>query len=177
VRVFQLDICDTSQEGVTVFSLDSPDNPQANLQVFSLDSTDAACEVNVFSLEDPDCCNDADIEIYIPGPPGPQGPVGPQGPSGASGLVSVISASSSIPIDQYFTIVNASAPTTQTLPLISSVLIDNITSSFTVVNLTSHNVAIIASGSDEILVGSPVNEPYPNTSFSFVATPLGWVII
>jgi hypothetical protein len=138
------------------------------LQNSSIDIFDPSnCEAEVFNP------NTGAIEVYLPGPPGAAGPPG----INSAKTFAVVTSSGNIPLNQNYTIVNATAPTTQVLPLISGVIIGNLTGSFIVTNVTAHTVEIIASGSDEILVGSPVLEPFINSSFTFVATPLGWIIV
>lgn len=111
------------------------------------------------------------------GADGPTGPPGPTGAPGSAGGFAVVTASTNIPLGQNFTLVNASFASTQTLPLISSIISGSMTNTYTVANLTTQTVAVVASGGDAILVGTPVLEPFKNTSFTFLATPLGWVVL
>jgi hypothetical protein len=141
------------------------------MRVFSLDfdCCEPGIDVTVFDLDNSNDCG-CDVVIYIPGPPGPAGP------PGTGDEVEVVTASGNIPMNQTYTVVQGTAPTIQTLPPLSGFTFPT-TLVFTIANVTSHLVQIEPSGSDQILVGEPVNEPFINTSFSFLATPIGWVII
>ncbi len=165
-QIFNLNICD--------------ENESCDVTIWDLDSDNGECS-NVKIWPGSDGC---DIGVYIPGPVGPIGPVGPQGPTGPSGsiggLYSTPTESISIPVGQYYTFANPTAPVTLTLPSIAAalaVLLAGYTTSYTVANLTAFEVEVIPDGSDEILAGSPVFEPFKNTSFTFVPTTLGWVIV
>jgi len=142
------------------------------MRVFSLDfdNCESGVDVSVFDLDDSDEDDGCDVVIFIPGPPGPAGP------PGTGDLVEIVTISTSIPVGQTYTLVQGIAPTVQTLPPLSSFSFPS-TQVYSVANLTSHLVQVEPSGSDTIIDGNPANEPFVNTSLSFLATSIGWKII
>lgn len=107
------------------------------------------------------------------------GPPGPPGPAGAAGIYAVVSGSTHIAIDQLFTVVNATGATTQTLPLISDVILGgDLTTVYNIYNVNPHVTTVVGSGSDQVQFGSSVTIPFAKTSLSLLPTSeLGWVII
>jgi hypothetical protein len=107
------------------------------------------------------------------------GPPGPVGPSGASGSYVVVTSSTSIPVGQIFTIVDATIVTTQTLPLISDVLTDgNLATTYYLYNVSGNDVTVIGSGSDQVQYGSSLIIPFAKESITLLpTTELGWIIV
>jgi len=139
--------------------------------------------VKICNLDDDDQCCDGLIEIidlntgcpvqvYLPGPPGP---------AGSAGIVAVVDESGTIPNTQTYTVVDAgNTTTTQTLPLISTVLNGDEASTITVVNASTSIQHVIPQGEDEIIVrGVSVGEVnlFVGTSFTFLPTSIGWVLV
>lgn len=105
------------------------------------------------------------------------GPAGPQGPSGASGKIGVVTGTSIIPDDQFFTVFNGSGPASLTLPLIADIF-DGITAtSFTVRNVTNYLLTILPAGSDLIESDTSIVLNNQRSSWTFIPTSLGWLII
>ena len=123
-----------------------------------------------------------DIQVFIPGPIGPVGPVGPTGPQGpmgsSSGPFVIVTTSSSIPTGQSFTIVNASAINTQTLPAVSSVVTSGTTSQYIIYNVNAYAMTIQGTGGDQVQFGSNLVVLFGKTSVTLLAvTGLGWIIV
>lgn len=175
MRIWSLEECN-----VDVFPLEGC----GGINVFPLNDCEVSvcdpyqCDVTVFS---PTCI---DLNIYIPGPSGPtgpQGPVGPQGPSGSSqGIYKIPSTTQAIPVGQIYTIGNGVGAINLTLPLISSVIMGNLTQPYTVKNISSSNLNLICAGSDQILSRgqfSTTANIFPDDSLDFLPTSEGWLII
>lgn len=92
------------------------------------------------------------------------------------GKIAVVTGSSSIDPSQSFTVVNGSADSNQTLPLISSMLIGNVAMVLSILNYNSFNVNVLTSGSDLIMGSSSTIMRGPST-FSLLPTSLGWLLL
>jgi hypothetical protein len=77
---------------------------------------------------------------------------------------------------QIYTIVNASGNTTQTLPLISSVLEDMIANPYEIYNYSPHEIVIQGSGSDLVDGQSSITILLIG-SLTLLPTPLVWLLI
>ena len=85
----------------------------------------------------------------------------------------IVTTNSSIGITQSYTIVNASGPTTQTLPLIASVTFQT----FVIYNYSNFLTTIAASGSDEINGSPTALLPRAQQGITLLPTSLGWLVI
>jgi hypothetical protein len=124
-----------------------------------------------------------DITTYIRGPQGVQGPQGipgmqgPPGPSGLGGIGNVVTESTVIPVTQVFTVVNATGPTTQQLPLIADVIVGSMWTPYNIQNYSGFLITVLPSGSDLIQKSSEAFEKFDDESVTFLPTPLGWLVI
>jgi hypothetical protein len=116
------------------------------------------------------------------GPPGPTGPPGPQGPIGPSGSAVIPYAlageSGDIPLGQLFTVANpSSGPITLTLPPLSAVAIDGVTSVYKIKNVSDFTITVVGFGSDQIEFASEALIKFDDTAVEFNGTTeLGWLI-
>lgn len=125
------------------------------------------------------------MQSYIVGPPGPPGPIGPMGPQGpvgpqgSAGPQVIVTTTTTIPIGQIYTIVNAAIATTQTLPPISSVLIGDLATPYVIYNFNTGVVTVEGAGSDVIYPGgsSDIVIRFKDNSATFLPTSLGWLVI
>lgn len=130
-----------------------------------------------------DCDDECNGPLYIRGPRGfpggigPTGMTGPVGPSGAAGLQETVTESSLIPVGQVYTIVDAPGVTTQTLPPISSVLVDGLANPYTIYNYSGHTVGVLGSDDDLVQRAAEAFEKFENESVTFLPTLLGWLVI
>jgi hypothetical protein len=112
------------------------------------------------------------IEIMAPGPQGPQGAMGPPGSS--SGPIVTVTDDSSIPVGQTITLINATGPTTQTLPPISEALVGGIGNTYTIRDLSDNQVTVLGSGSDLIEGTTSDVFEYDGTARTYAPSSSGW---
>ncbi len=107
--------------------------------------------------------------------------VGEQGPPGTSlGAIATATLTGDIAASQVYTIADPEDPITLTLPPIADILVDGVTQSFVVKNISPYAVTLVGSGLDQIEFESSATIPGSenfHTSLTLLATSLGWLVI
>lgn len=103
---------------------------------------------------------------------------GPSGGGGSSGAKIVVVATDSLIVsDQIYTVVNSVADTLQTLPDISTVLLNGLGTPFVINNYSAHRTTIQGSGGDLVQHSASAILTKAGQSLTLLPTPLGWLII
>jgi hypothetical protein len=106
---------------------------------------------------------------------GPQGPQGIQGNTGAYGKYVIVPADHTLAVDETLALMNGGL--NLTLPLISSILVGQITKKYTIRNLTNNPVNIIANIADNIEGSATLVLNGYKATWDLLPTSLGWLIV
>lgn len=105
------------------------------------------------------------------------GTQGPAGPASGGGVPVSITGDASIPAGQVISLINASADCVVTLPSISSAMSGGTSSPYLIVNLTAHQVTLLAAGSDVLNLGAAVVMRFLKEALYLLPTSQGWIIV